>query len=558
VALRRWASALRAGSNSELVVVPVGYGKTIIGFGSFEVAANLDGADICLYLAPTDVLRSQVYGGVERAADAIGSTRPLRKMLADNANLGRAAAANIIVATYQQVAAAPGPYVALANARRVHLVCDEAHHLGERGTWAAAVGSIPARTTMLLSATPVRLDGQALAGARYRTDAEGHQCIAPLLEVSMRQAWREGGILKRLQLQMKDYTVQLRNGDGEVFEFTASEMAELGDFDQRAVRQQLRWNDDYVHPLVQEFALTVVEKQRAQPGQHQGLVFAATAAHADHLANVFARTHPDLRCAVVHSVGIEDAQNERRMRDFHAGRVDVLIQVRKASEGFDRPPVSVLLKLDAVFSREPVIQQIGRGLRYNHSTSDAANVLHVFVGRDPRLAPIIEHLEREASVSDLTLRLNRSDHGGPGLREGELEADLAEEDPAHPGIEIVDVVEAGDAILDHTGQYLDGQQLALFGGPAAPAAPARPVAAPANIEVVDLHAEIREAIDYARTWTNRLARLRAERFGAGQNHHAGVNLDYARASGRRGALRTAAEYRAKGDWMRAQYALLIG
>ena len=52
-ALALWAEALRAGSRSELVVVPVGYGKTVIGVGSFEVAANLAGADTCLYLTPT-------------------------------------------------------------------------------------------------------------------------------------------------------------------------------------------------------------------------------------------------------------------------------------------------------------------------------------------------------------------------------------------------------------------------------------------------------------------------------------------------------------------------
>ena len=78
-ALARWATALRAGSRSELVVVPVGYGKTVIGIGSFEVAANLAGADTCLYLTPTDVLRSQVYAGVEGALAVTGSTRPTRR-----------------------------------------------------------------------------------------------------------------------------------------------------------------------------------------------------------------------------------------------------------------------------------------------------------------------------------------------------------------------------------------------------------------------------------------------------------------------------------------------
>jgi len=291
-ALKRFSEALRSGSDSELIVVPVGYGKTVIGVGSFEVAAGIAGADTCLYLTPTDVLRTQVYNGIEKALTVIGSTRSIRKILAENASLDRigATAANFIVASYQQVAAAPQRYARLCRGRRVHLVCDEAHHLGERGQWAQSLAQLPVRSTLLLSATPVRLDRDPLAGARYAYDDELEgQVIDPLVHVTMRQAWKEGGILKRLNMQMKDYAVELRNADGEVYAFTASEMAELPDFDQRCVRQQLRWNEDYVQPLVREFALTLQRKNELARGKHQGLVFAATTEHANHLNRVFGR-----------------------------------------------------------------------------------------------------------------------------------------------------------------------------------------------------------------------------------------------------------------------------
>ncbi|MCK9519406.1 MAG: DEAD/DEAH box helicase family protein, partial [Dehalococcoidia bacterium] len=350
-ALQRWATALRSGSTSELIVVPVGYGKTIIGVGSFEVAAGVGGADTCLYLTPTDVLRTQVYNGVEKALSVIGSGRPLRKILAENAapDRIRSTGANFVVASYQQVVAAPRMYERLCRERRVHIVCDEAHHLGDRGRWAGVVTNLGAKSMVLLSATPVRLDRDAIAGARYVPDGDGFLVIDPLVHVSMKQAWKERRILKHLNMQMKDYAVQLRDTEGEVYEFTASEMAELPDFDQRCVREQLRWNEDYVQPLVREFALTLQAKMAAAPGQHQGLAFAATTEHANHLYRVFGQWHPSLRCVVVHSGDISDAENDRRLRDFHARKYDVLIQVKKASEGFDAPTVSVLLKLDAVF-----------------------------------------------------------------------------------------------------------------------------------------------------------------------------------------------------------------
>ncbi|MGE5596479.1 MAG: DEAD/DEAH box helicase [Hyphomicrobiales bacterium] len=552
-ALQRWADALRRGSHSELVVVPVGYGKTIIGVGSFEVAANLAGADTCLYLTPTDVLRSQVYGGVERALSVLGSARPIRKILADNraGQRIRSTAANFVVATYQQVVAAPAMYQRLCRERRVHLVCDEAHHLGETGRWATVLSRLGARTTLLLSATPVRLDRDAIAGARYLPDEAGYVVIDPLVHVSMRQAWKEGRILKHLQMQMKDYAVQLRGAEGEVHEFTASEMAELPDFDQRCVREQLRWNEDYVAPLVREFALALQAKRAAQPGQHQGLVFAATTEHANHLYRVFGQWHPSLRCVVVHSGDISDAENERRLRDFHARKYDVLIQVKKASEGFDAPTVSVLLKLDAVFSREPVIQQLGRGLRYNHDLPEGANVLHVFIGRDPRLAPIIEHLERELPPAPIAVRQDEGEARELGL---DVEPDEDGTVLASGAPEIVDVVEAGDAWLDHTGRLVEGQQLTMFGVPSPPPVPR--ASAATEVRVVNLAAEMREAVEYCKTWTNRAARRRAELRGPGENHHAALNLAYARETGRKGSLATPEEYRAKGDWMKRQYLLM--
>lgn len=552
-ALKRFAEALRAGSTSELVVVPVGYGKTVIGVGSFEVAAGAARADTCLYLTPTDVLRTQVYNGVERALTVIGSSRPIRKIMADNAALDRigASGANFIVASYQQVAAAPERYRRLCAGRRVHLVCDEAHHLGERGTWAAALMGIPVESMLMLSATPLRLDRDAIAGARYMDDSEaGGAVIDPLLHVTMRQAWKEGRILKRLNMQMKDYAVELQSADGEVYQFTASEMAELPDFDQRCVREQLRWNEDYVAPLVREFALTLQAKNAVAPGKHQGLVFAATTEHANHLMRVFGKWHPSLRCTVVHSgEGLSDAENEKRMRDFHERRVDVLIQVKKASEGFDAPSVSVLLKLDAVFSREPVIQQLGRGLRFNHDLPASQNVLNVLIGRDPRLGSIIEHLEREAPP----VALKPNGDTLPIEIDEEQDDESGEEEEPQNRPEILDVVEAGDAFLDESGRFVEGQQLTMFGVPApAPRSDASFEPQP-SVQVVDIHAELTEAIEYCRTWTNRAARERSRRAAPAENHHAALNLAYSRESGKKGALSTAAEYRAKGDWMKRKY-----
>jgi superfamily II DNA/RNA helicase len=242
------------------------------------------------------------------------------------------------------------------------------------------------------------------------------------------------------------------------------------------------------------------------------------------------------------------------MRAFHTGAYDVLIQVKKASEGFDAPAVSVLLKLDAVFSKEPVIQQLGRGLRFNHELPAAENVLHVFIGRDPRLGSIIEHLEREAPP--LALRPNGEAFAADEDPRREEADEPGEPEEEREGIEILEVVEAGDAYLDETGRFVEGQQMTLF-GVEAPAPRSDLVVQAPSVEVVDLFGELQEAIAYCKTWTNRAAKERARRFPGGENHHAALNMTYSRESGRRGALSTSAEYRAKGDWMKRKYLELM-
>ena len=265
---------------------------------------------------------------------------------------------------------------------------------------------------------------------------------------------------------------------------------------------------------------------------------------------MLAKWHPSLRCVVVHSGDISDAENERRLKLFHERAYDVLIQVRKASEGFDAPAVSVLLKLDAVFSREPVIQQLGRGLRYNHALPKEQNLLNVFIGRDPRLSSIIEHLEREQPLAAIQARTDAD-----GSEPEAFEEDAIDDPEAgHASAEIIGVEEAGDAYLDHTGQLVDGQQLTMF-GVRAPAPVAVAATAPA---VVDAAALMQEAIDYCKTWTNRAAAERARKVRRRENHHAALNLAYSQHLGRRGPLSTPEAYRAKGDWMKRRYAEFLG
>ncbi|MDZ7728349.1 MAG: hypothetical protein U5Q44_09270 [Dehalococcoidia bacterium] len=200
----------------------------------------------------------------------------------------------------------------------------------------------------------------------------------------------------------------------------------------------------------------------------------------------------------------------------------------------------MLLKLDAVHSREPVIQQLGRGLRYNHNLTEAENVLNVYVGRDPRMQAMVEFLENESQPGGGLKPIEAQqdeDEPGASLEEDEPEADEDEEEEEQEAREIRDVYEAGDAYVDHTGRIVEGQQMTMFG-----VEPPEPAAAPSNqqphVEVVDLDAELREAVRFCTEWTNRAARERARKYGRSTNHHQYLNAEYGRLTGKRGSLST--------------------
>ena len=93
----------------------------------------------------------------------------------------------------------------------------------------------------------------------------------------------------------------------------------------------------------------------------------------------------------------------------------------------------------------------------------------------------------------------------------------------------------------------------MFGVKPPPAAVTTVSAPEADVEVVDIDAELREAIRFCTDWTNRAARERARQVGRSSNHHRELNGLYGKATGKRGTLSTPEEYRAKGDWMKARY-----
>ncbi len=106
-------------------------------------------------------------------------------------------------------------------------------------------------------------------------------------------------------------------------------------------------------------ALVVDYYERHAPGK-AALVFAASIAHAQHLADAFvARGH---RFAAVWGA-MPRRERAGLVADFLAGRLDGLVSRDLLFEGFDAPRAEVLLKARPTKSRVVFVQMVGRGLR---------------------------------------------------------------------------------------------------------------------------------------------------------------------------------------------------
>jgi superfamily II DNA or RNA helicase len=220
-------------------------------------------------------------------------------------------------------------------AKFIGLWCmDEFHHTLVDNMWGKAVNGLNHAIGLGVTATPIRTDGKGLGR---------HACgVADVIIETPKM----GELIKMKRLSpYKVYTPPDRV-DTAGINITAG-----GDYNQKKLAKATD-KKDITGDAVDHYLRLAKGKQ--------GIIFAASVAHAEHVAQQFRESGVN---AIALSSTTHDAVRERKIREFRQGKIELLVNYDLFGEGFDVPAVEVVIMLRKTMSFGLFKQMFGRCLR---------------------------------------------------------------------------------------------------------------------------------------------------------------------------------------------------
>lgn len=223
-----------------------------------------------------------------------------------------------------------GLHTYVANNVTVH----NCHHTLKENMWGKAVENMQHAYGLGVTATPLRADGKGLG-----KQADGvAECIIKTPGM--------GELIKMGRLSNYVVYTPPNHVDTTGVNITAG-----GDYNQ----QKLAKATDKKH-----ITGDAIAHYKKLANGKQGIIFAASIAHSDHVAHEF-------RLAGINAVALSSKTNDTiraaKIRDFRQGRIQLLVNYDLFGEGFDVPAVEVVIMLRKTLSYGLFKQMFGRCLR---------------------------------------------------------------------------------------------------------------------------------------------------------------------------------------------------
>ncbi|CAN5811747.1 DEAD/DEAH box helicase family protein [soil metagenome] len=227
------------------------------------------------------------------------------------------------------------------------ILFDEGHH-NVAVSWEILKAKFPAAQIVNFSATPLRADGQLMAGR-------------VLYSYPVARAIQEGYVKRLKAIVLNPKTLRyVRTADGVEVDVTLDEVRRLGEVDadfRRSIVTSKATLDTIVDASIRQ-----LEKLRHSASDDRLKIIAAVLNYEHCHQVVAAYRSRNLRAEYVHSR--EDAAaNKRVMKKLANHEIDVIVQVRKLGEGFDHKHLSVAAVFTVFGNLSPFIQFVGRVMR---------------------------------------------------------------------------------------------------------------------------------------------------------------------------------------------------
>jgi DNA repair protein RadD len=346
------------------VQLPVGCGKTgLMGLTPFGIAKGR-----ILIIAPNLTIRENIRRELNvsnpncfysKRGVFVPKSGPYLSELKTGANIHDCDAAHIVVANIQQFS---GPrnkwYEALPTDYFDMILVDEGHH-NVAETWTRLFAYFVGAKVVSFTATPLRSDGQIVAGERVYRFGYARSMIM--------------GFISQIDALFVKPTELTFTVEGKTKTLDINEIMKMREKDwfSKGVATSEECNRSIVNASVQQ-----LHHVRTLGSPRQLIAVACSIRHATLIAALY-REH-GLRVEVLHSK-LGDEERERIEATLRSGVTDVVVQVNILGEGYDLPTLSVAAVFRPYRSLSPYVQFVGRILRLAQPDVPYSPANHVYL-----------------------------------------------------------------------------------------------------------------------------------------------------------------------------------
>jgi superfamily II DNA or RNA helicase len=406
------AFAANPGGEREVgIVLPVGCGKS----GCITLAPFAFRSNRTLVVAPGLKIAEQLYKDFDPTKPDMFYTKcgvlqgppypePV-EIRGTTTNRGDLDESHVVITNIQQLQGGENRWLANLPANFFDLILfDEGHH-SVANTYEELKAKFPAARIVNFSATPLRADGQLMAGR-------------VLYSYPIFRAIQEGYIKRLKALVLNPRTLKyVRREDGEEIEVSLEEVRRLGEQDADFRRSIVTSKATLI--TIVDASIRELDRIRTETGDQRHKII-ASALNFQHCHQIVAEYRArGRRVDFVHSKE-DSVTNDRVLEKLGAHELDVIVQVRKLGEGFDHPYLSVAAVFSIFSNLSPFVQFVGRIMRVilqnspHHPLNQGTVVFHAGANIAARWQDFQEYSEADQQFFDQLLPMEDFHFGDAG------------------------------------------------------------------------------------------------------------------------------------------------